>query len=737
MNPNAARFGADLILDPILPVPLIVLLGVVMLAVTIYVYRAVGMVMAGWRSGVLMVLRLGGIALVTALLLQPSRQEHLPPSTSEHVTYLAVDTSRSMNQCDVDNTSRLDAAKKRLLQSDLVAPNGEPVNARLRLFQFDADARPVTKSFLDLAPRGHTTRLHQSVRSLLQAAGPGEAINAVILMTDGHDFELVNPAKTAAAARARNTAIYAVPLGKQGDVRDVAVRIVGFQPYYYVKQTARISAALRLIGCEFEDLNVQLLRHGKVVESRRVNADELQELPLEFEVSEPEVGQYEYEVRVLPLREEVDTGNNSAITYVNVIDQQIRVLILEGDPYWDTTFLQRSLMRNNKFDVDTIIVYGASRVQAIRKSSAPENFRIPTTREEMTVYDVVILGRRVDRLLDEQQVHLLDEFVRVGGGAVVFSRGRAFQEGNRLSELEPVIWSEPTRERVQLRATAEGRVLSAFQLLGNSVDGMDSLPELMAGRDAGEAKSLTSTLAVVSGPRDGSPAPAVVHRRYGSGQVLSVGVAGMWRWGLHAKGGGPNTPFDRFWDQMILWLLAGRDFIPTSRYSFRPSSANIVLGEKAYFRLTMRHPEPSVTSVPVRLFLGDDEVGRTSLTASSAGAERLTAEFLPERVGRYRAVAAFPDGTTQESRFIVFTENLEETEVATDVVGLRRLCESSGGSIVESSELPRLLNELDREPTDSTPRVRMRPVWDRVWVFYLTGFIFGLDWFLRRRWGLC
>ncbi|MEJ0088994.1 MAG: hypothetical protein WDM80_04470 [Limisphaerales bacterium] len=77
-----------------------------------------------------------------------------------------------------------------------------------------------------------------------------------------------------------------------------------------------------------------------------------------------------------------------------------------------------------------------------------------------------------------------------------------------------------------------------------------------------------------------------MHRRYGRGQVVSIGVDGLWRWSLNAKVEGVNSPFDRFWDQMILWLLAGRDFIPNRQFSFRPSSANILLGEKIYFRLS-------------------------------------------------------------------------------------------------------------------------------------------------------
>ena len=99
----------------------------------------------------------------------------------------------------------------------------------------------------------------------------------------------------------------------------------------------------------------------------------MQELPVEFEVIEPEVGQYEYEVRVQPLEGEVDAANNSAITYLNVIDQQIRVLVLEGDPYWDTTFLQRSLMRNDKFNVDSLVSYGKDRIRAIRKTPSRAN----------------------------------------------------------------------------------------------------------------------------------------------------------------------------------------------------------------------------------------------------------------------------------------------------------------------------------------------------------------------------
>ncbi len=254
-------------------------------------------------------------------------------------------------------------------------------------------------------------------------------------------------------------------LGKQGNVRNVAVRITGYQPYCYVKQTARISATLRLIGCELEDLTVQLLRQGQVVQTKQVNAQQLQELPVEFDVTEPATGQYEYEVRVLPLENEADTSNNSAITYLNVIDYQIRVLLLEGDPYWDTTFLQRSLMRDDKLDVDALIRYGADHVRAIRKTPGAGALAVPQTLDELAAYDVVILGRAVDSLPDSAAGRsslpdLLDQYVKDRGGTVIFSRGQAFTSSSSTG-LEPVfgairraimsIWTQPPRAAASRR----------------------------------------------------------------------------------------------------------------------------------------------------------------------------------------------------------------------------------------------------------------------------------------------
>ncbi|MDB6125955.1 MAG: hypothetical protein JWQ71_4948 [Pedosphaera sp.] len=735
MNPIFAT--SKIVLDPILPVPVVILLGVLMAALTLIAYVKVGSRLGNGKNLVLTVFRLIGIALVLLVLLQPSELEQIPPPIHQKVTLVALDTSRSMKQTDVEKTSRMDAAKNILMDADLIPRDGLIKDPSLRLFEFSENAVPVSSSLLDLTPKGESTRLHRSMTTIANSLAAGEGAKALILLTDGHDFELVNPSKTGLMAKSRQIPIYAVALGKQGKVRDASIRITSYQPYCYVKQKARISGMLRFIGCEFEDVQVELLRQNQVVQTQRINAGDAGQAPVQFEVAEKDVGQYEYEMRVVPLEGEVDKENNSAITYLNVIDQQIQVLVLEGSPYWDTTFLQRSLMRNDKIDLDSIIQYAPKKARLIRKKPSDQELKVPETAEQFNHYDVIILGRSVEKLLNREQLDLLQNYVKNQGGTVVFSRGPAFEGELAKNDLEPVIWDEKVKEKVRLQIGREGQGLAPFRILAEQ-SGADKVPELIAGRGITEKKPLTATLASAQGSEGGDLMPGIVQRRFGQGQVLSVGVDGLWRWAFNAKIEGVNTLFDRFWDQMVLWLMAGRDFLPNQQFSLRTSSANILLGEKAYFRVVMRSPDPKVKEIPIVFYRGEQEVGRTTLNPlPGQDVYRLLAEYLPEKVGKYRAAVRFPDGTTQESRFIVFQENLEETEVATDVGYLKRLCESSGGRLLAPGELAKLNTELRNEKVDTTPKTRLQTVWDRAWFFYLIGLLFGVDWYLRRRWGLC
>lgn len=738
MNPGAEI--RDLVFDPLVPLPFIGLLALVLGGLTGWVYLQTGRNLPLARRVLLLALRLTALALVLLILMQPSRIEPLPVETKNKVMLIGLDASRSMRQPDAGKLTRFEAARELLWEAGAASRTATtPSPADIRLFSFGENAAPITRPLAELKPDAKTTQVHTSVQTMLGLLRPGEGAHALFLFTDGHDFELINPGQTALLARNLQVPVYAVPFGGEGAVRDISVRVTSYQPFHYAKQKVRLGATIRPLGCPYETLKVSLLREGRVVQSRVIVVREEAQVPLQFDVVEEKAGQFEYEIRVEPLAGEVDVGNNNAVTYVNVIDKKIRVLVLEAQPYWDTTFLQRSLRRNDKLDLDSVVSYAKDRWRVIRTEERKETFRVPSTASEWNAYDLVILGKGIDTLLTPAQAAALQEFVDQQGGVVVFSRGDAFSGRDLGGALQPVAWGRSVTQRVPLRVGREGRGVTPFKLLADAAETAvgqgGAMPELVGSYEAGERKPLAATLAELDG---GAEFPAMVHRRHGAGQVLSIGVDGLWRWAFNAKSEEANTVFDRFWDQTVLWLMRGRDIMPDTRFTFRADTANVLLGEKIRFRIVSRDAQETTRGVGLTLFHENREVARLNCAAPGGGsAQRLEADYIPEKTGRYRAEVTLPDATKQTVRFSTYDDNVEETDVATDLTYLRRLCEASGGRVLKPGEFAGMLAAAKAVPVEDAPRMRKITAWDRAWIFWLIGALFGADWYLRRRWGLC
>ncbi len=731
-------FPGELVFDPLVPVPFVGLLALGLGAATAWVYWLASERQSRGRRVVLLALRLALVAGVLLLLLQPSRILVDPRAAEAKVTLVALDTSRSMRQNDVGGRTRFDAARTLLWDAGLAPREGVVPPGDVRLLRFDTDAAPITGPLASLQPDGTTTRFHQSVQTLLGSLAAGQGAHAIFLLTDGRDFELVNAAQTALAARSRRVPIYAVPFGGERRTRDVSVQITSYQPFHFVRQTIRLNASIRPHGAPYETLEVTLLREGREVKRQTVVVRDEAQVVTSFEVAEPATGQFEYTIRVTPLTGEAETGNNIATTYLNVIDRKLRVLVLEGRPYWDTTFLQRSLRRNDKFETDVVSGYAKGRYHVVRTDGEQAAFKLPADAAGWNGYDAVILGQAVDQLLAPAQLAALEQCVDRLGGVVIFARGDAVSQTGLLDRLQPVAWGDVQLPGVTLKVAQDGRSVAPFRLLGEA-GASDTTPPAMLGRRAqGPSKPLSAALALSVG--DGE-FPAFVHRRFGSGQVLSIGVDGLWRWAFNAKTDGVNTLFDRFWDQTLLWLVNSREVLPGARYTLRASTANVLLGEKLHLRIVQRElagpKAAALTSLPLTVSRADREVARlTALRRGDGDAQRLFADYVPEQVGPHRIETRLPDGTAGVVRFNVYEDNAETGAVAADPAFLRRLTEASGGRVLKPEEFAAELKRVQTSLPEAGSETRLEPVWPVAWVFWLLGSVGAADWFLRRRWGL-
>ncbi len=713
-------------INPVLPPSWIAALAILATALTLWAHLRSGRRLGKTANVVLTTLRLVAVLALLALLLQPSREDRITPPSVERSLLFAIDSSASMEESDADGVRRIDRAIETLDQAGTLSPGA----GSYRFYTFDEDARVITPDGIRSAVAGGSnTRFHTSLRRMLRSHS-GAPPAGLIVMSDGHDFEAIPPGQTARLARSRQCPIYAVAFGAGGNARDVSVRATNFHPYTFRKQQTRLSASIRTVGCPHETLTVILLREGKPAQTKRLDTGEQSFHDIDFVVSEEEAGQFEYSFRVQSLPHEMEAANNTAVSYLNVLDEKIRLLIVEGDPYWDTTFLRRSLARNDKLEVDALVRFTETRTRAIRSDPKRKDQPLdtPRTARDFSEYKVVILGRSVETILGAEGVAALEEYADKHGGIVLFSRGRAW-DGDLAPALEPVRWSDEAGDAV-VEVTAGALSLAPFKML-HQRSSRESLPKVVAYQPVGDLK----TLAAPYGQTAEEEAAAIVYRRLGRGQTLSLGLANLWKWVFNAHTEFDNNLYDLFWDQLVLWLLANGGVSPSSTYAFQTDTANLPLGETIRFTMLLNEEAAPTAPPEVVLYHGEQVASRLSLGADPDGAS-YSAGFTPRTVGRYRAETTLPNGVTASARFMVFREELERTETASDVAYLKQLATASGGRLIPPHEIPDLVTNLLRESAPMESRTRLTPLWDSGWICFLLASLLAFEWYLRRRWGL-
>ena len=89
-----------------------------------------------------------------------------------------------------------------------------------------------------------------------------------------------------------------------------------------------------------------------------------------FSVTQKKSGLYRYEVRAEPLPGEVTAVNNSATLLLRVVEEPIRVLLLEGKPYWDTKYLIRTLAADPSIELTSVVRLAEGRLHKRKVSRA-------------------------------------------------------------------------------------------------------------------------------------------------------------------------------------------------------------------------------------------------------------------------------------------------------------------------------------------------------------------------------
>jgi uncharacterized membrane protein len=703
----------------------------------------------GSRIG-LSALRAVTLLTLIAILLRPVVM--VPPAAANNsLLPVLVDVSRSMRLKDGDGTSRLERAQAvvRDLQARLgkeyrleVLTFGEALAAATDVDQLAATARrsDLTGAMADLAERHRNDRL----------AG-------VIVLSDGGD----TAPQEARATQAINAPVMTVGIGNAAMPRDrEVVNLTAGEPLL-PGASIDVSVSATSNGFGNEPVELRLSANGRPLEVRRVTPTaEGAPVHAVFTVSpDPGVATV-YTVQIPSQSGEVATENNARSVLVPPQTGKRRLLVVEGAPGFEHTFLKRALSDDPGLEVDAVVRKGQDDdgrdtfyVQAAPSRMAALTSGYPSKRSELYKYDGVIFGNVEADFFTRAQLELTSDFIANRGGGLLVLGARSFDRqglaGTALEEALPIDLTD-RRSQITLASaevpivdpntpalTTDGALHPATRLAVTPEENRNKwskLPALASIAHVGGTRPGAQVLAVAL-TAGGTPQPLIAAQRYGQGRSMVFAGEASWRWRMMLPA--EDASYETIWRQLARWITAGSQGAVTIG-ALSPSVAGITDRISVVVRDDDFQPIANA-EVAIVLTAPNGETRQLPAALSSPQDGRYAVATRFDQQGVYKIDATATRGGvrlgTASRPVLVGGVDLEMTQPRLNDAVLRRLAAESHGHYVaadDAGQLPSLLRESRAEA--GTPE--MRDIWHNGWsLLAIVGLLAG-EWVARRRVGL-
>jgi len=452
--------------------------------------------------------------------------------------------------------------------------------------------------------------------------------------------------------------------------------------------------------------------------------------------------------------------NNSRSLLVSPAGRKRRVLLTEGAPGFEHSFLARALAADPGLDVDSVTRKGKNGdgqdtffVQAGGGRAPALALGFPSTREQLFAYDALIIANVEGEYFSRAQLKTAADFVAERGGGLLVLGGRSFaQKGLSATPLEEVLPVELSDRRGglvraslpddlaahnRLTLTAEGEVHPIMRI-GVSPDETrrmwSALPALASSAALGGPRPGATVLALTKSP-DGGVFPLVAVQRYGQGRSMVFGGEASWRWKMMVAS--TDRSYEFFWRGAARWLSsAAPDPVAIGVPDAAEPGDAIAIDVDA--RDASFAPVTDAT-IEVTMTLPGGATQPIKLRHSDPAGGRYTAAFNPEQPGLYRVHAEARRGSAKlgssDRWMLVGGADREFADPRLNEAFLRRVSRNSGGRYVRAADAVKVPGWLQAAvPQNAAPE--RRDLWHEPWAFALIVLLLSAEWILRRRWGL-
>jgi uncharacterized membrane protein len=442
------------------------------------------------------------------------------------------------------------------------------------------------------------------------------------------------------------------------------------------------------------------------------------------------------------------TDNNFKDFVLEIEDDRLPVLYIEGSPRMEYRFLRRALFRDHDFRLVGLLRLASDRfyIQGANPAEAYLAKGFPTTAEQLFAFKAVILGDIEAPYFSREQLALLDEFVKDRGGGLLMlggvnSFGLGKYAGTPVGKMLPLEVSpnDPpySDEQYSAKATDDGLAHPMMRLLQDPEANQklwEKAPPLIGITPIRKVKPGAQLLLA----RQDGGLPVLAVQTYGQGRVGAFTSGGSWYWQVSMPAS--DEFHEKFWKQLVRGLSVGaKERLAVATDADIYPRGRPVLVRATALEKDLRPVNDATVIATVTNPLGNKEAIPMDWILSEEGV--YVCRYVPNDEGHY-AVSVRVQGwdlPPAESAFEVSEPYVEFSSAGLKEDTLRGMARLAGGryfSYAEAKDLPDLVSRQVRAATDAGLQPIDRQIWDTPLVFTLLLVMLAAEWFVRRRSGL-
>jgi|GEM_PF-2571405 len=670
------------------------------------------------------ILRTASLSIVLFLILEPVMQL-LYRNSQKPVVAVLFDNSASMN---IEETygKRSDSLRYVLQNLDNVFLQD---SVDVRRYRFDLNVQTMKSDSLDLTTDGsNLARAIEAVNDSLSA----ENLQGIVLVSDGIYNQGVSPVLTAGR---RATPVHTVTVGDSKEPKDIAISRIQANSITYVGKKTPVEVIIRQNGYDGQKSLLSIYNRGKRIAQKQVTLGRSgfeQKETLEIVATEP--GTFTWSVEMQSLNGEKTDKNNRRLQRVQVLKSKVNVLVMSGGADFDRRFLKFAGDKLEDFNIQF-----RTELQSGRYFEGAFNTALLDSQ------DLVVFHGFPTRNSSAANLQELRSVVTQKKKPVLWflNRSTDVSKAGVLGEFLPFQAKgayRPVRDQV-VALTAAGRLHPALKLTDvESVNDLQwqELPpvEFYTGIVPRDGAGILMGLDDKS---EGNLKNAPIYFSYKREKVKQLvfrgSNVGNWHFQLQ-EDPARNELFVNWLERSMRWLV-NRDDIEQIQIRSLQAVYNVgeavALSGQVYDAFYNQIADADV-SVTIR---NDSTNISDELNAAGNGFYSRSFSGLPEGDYRYtvRASRNERDIGSRSGRFSIKPFYLEYQQVSANKELMNRLATATQG---ETYSAKQFVNSFDNDALKSRLQISFEELF--IWNFWqwlpLLILLLGVEWFLRKRWGL-